>query len=196
MEKKEKSKLNRISIIAVISLIIAGLSAFYSCQSFHYTKILNQAAVSVKKTSISFTKSNKILDIDFSIIMENTGNEYLNIDNIASIIIDANKGETVKTDIHRAILNTIYPDVEFTQFFRYTITLTEPSLSVEEIINQLKENVELYMVVRVDFSNNRISEYDVFYFKYAGSTDLKFASLIDYEKIKSKLPNKFLICEK
>jgi len=190
-EKSSKIPLWAI-IISTFSLSIAAYSAHYSFLSFNYIKNINKAAISFLRTDLNFDRKDNKLVINFSLVFKNTGNEPLVIDNKLSAIFDFDNN---KNDVSEniKILNTIYPDVEFSQHASKTITINDSNMSTSEAIKYIKNKINLFIIVRIDYSNDNLSDYEIYYIKYTGGSTVSHLSLSEYKKIESKLPPDFIL---
>jgi hypothetical protein len=197
LESKISSKSDKSHIttrlFASLSILIALFSVYQSRLAINYTKTVNRASVSFVKADINFDITGNTLKLDFNLFFKNSGNEYLVIDNKISSILDINTGKITSTGNSGKLLNTLHPDVQFSQKFSQLFTLPVNDITDYALKIFLKNNVNLFIATRIDFSNDSISDYETYYVKYTGGLKVEHVSFAEYKKNQPQLQPGFLL---
>ena len=85
----------------------------------------------------------------------------------------------------------MHPNFDFSQQAKYSFHADRNFGSVEEIELFLINKVDIFIIIRIEFSTHNNTNYDYCFLKYNGKAPLSLMLLSDFEKIKSKLPPDF-----
>ena len=187
-----------INVIAVVAALISAVFAIYSgCsadKANKYVKEINKAAISLKSTDIEYSRySPDTLLVSFTFNFKNTGNEDILVNNISSSYYNFKDSKFTDIFKNHQIINTIHPDVEFSQHFGINIEILKPLLKTEEIIEVLPKSIEFCTMMRIDYSSSFHADYDIYYLKYMGVKPIQYLTMTDYEKMKNSLSTAFLL---
>lgn len=178
-------------VVASISALGSLLSVYQSNKALNYTKQINKAAISFVKADTKYTVVGDSMFVEFDLLYKNIGSEPLSINNRSAFIFDAKKDRIKLANETGSFLNIIHPNFQFHQGLTYKFPINRSFKTIDEVELFLKDKIKLFIITRIDFSSNKLHNYDFCYLQYTGAKNLGLMKLSDYKKIESKLPPNF-----
>lgn len=198
----KKNKTPAISIVmAIISVVSMGFSINAANRAHNFNIKMNEPSASLIEVSVNkYKSSEKLIDIDFHLIMKNVGGQTMKISDLSYGFYDNKKNKFEIASKDKSIVNPIHKDGVFYQLIKFHIMIDDASLPQEEVNNYVsnyfsKDNHKIVIVYKIKYRGVELEsskeKEEIYYLGFNGKQEVSQIYNTEYKEIVNELPLDF-----